>query len=263
MLVSSIFYFFISAAGRAVDTTIKTHALEVRNLADDLKTARERMNSLANPSSIETAKPGAKAYADKAVEAQGSFDDFAPKMLRPIKSTARDDRIEPFNQIISNNGYTKTVLEASQVLKADKAFLIHHAAVMKAVANILEYNPTVDLSTNDTEQLNQRLSAAEAGLAKTIERLNDAPKYESDKTLEEVKTQVQAVQQSRDKLASDLLSDKYQTNKQEFIDVVQSAQKVIIANRSAFWVTESQKLIGLSQEKQIRLEFYLKILNSI
>jgi hypothetical protein len=262
VLVFGASYLVIYLQG-AKDRVIAGHAREVQNMDQDLQNARERIKSLQSPGSITPAKPGAKAYSNKLAEAKGAFDAEAIKIPQSLGNQTKDRRTAAFNRIISNPAYRQAIAKSAQILKTDKAFLTHQADVMKALANLLQYDPVKDLSSSDANTLSQHLSAAQGGLQITIDRLKAVPQYERDKTLNDLPKLVSQVQAARDKVAATVGSDDFAKDKQTFIDTVHQVQGQIIANRDKFWQDESQKLFKLTDNTQKTLHFYLVRLHDL
>lgn len=261
-LVFGVAFFFFVRPQQTVNSTVNNHLNEVQNLNQSLQNARERLKLLSSPDSIKPSEPGARMYANQLDDAKGVF--TVPKLNwpPPVKNIRKEEKVIKFNAVLANNTYRNTVVASQQALKADQDFILHHAAVMRAVANLLEYNPEADLSSGKEEEIYQRLIVAKEGLDRALKRLDEAPKYTSDKTVNEVKKSIQSVQGSLQKLTESLSKPEYAAEKKEFAGLVKSAQVQIIKNRAAFWEPEKTKLIEATEKKQRELNFHLSIIQN-
>lgn len=263
LITGGIFYLFIFTPHQALNPTIKAHVDETENFNSALKTAQEHLQNLPEPSTITPAQKSARDYANKIDGTKGIFIVQPINMPNPISSIDRNSQIDRFNAIIDDAGYKKAAEDCAQVLKDGRSFLAYHSAIMHALANLLEYDSAEDLSPSNSKTLEQRLEAARGGLQKTIDRINAAPKYQNDKSLNDVMESVTKVQAARDKLAKSVGLVSFSNEKQAFIDIVRQAQMQIISSRSTFWSSESQKLLKATAEAQKAFEPYLSRLQNL
>jgi hypothetical protein len=148
-------------------------------------------------------------------------------------------------------------------LSLDKAFLDHQAAVMRALANLLEYDPAADLSASDPDTQTQHLNAAQAGLSISIQRLNAAPKYANDKTISQLADDINSVEAARGELAAQVGKPEFNEQKQSFMLTVSQIQNQIITNRNNFWASQQPGLFELTNHNETTLHFYLTQLQNI
>ncbi len=257
LIAGLILYIFVFGPQRAIEGTINNHVKEAQNFDFSLQTARQRLKDLPNPETIIPGKKSARAYANKINEAKGAFSTAQLKISPLIDNQGRNDRIGNFNSVVSDPNYRQAITQGGAALSADHAFLVHHAAVMLALANLLEYDPVKDLSSDKTETLTQNLNAAKGGLQITIDRINSAPKYDNDKTLGKAAALIAEAQSARDKLTGTLNSDNFPKAKEVYINIVQRAQRDIIFNRNNFWAVESKRLLKMTDDAQKSFSVFL------
>lgn len=262
LIVGLILYLFIIGPRGSVNRTINHYVQANQAFDNSLQTARQRLKDLPSPSTIVPAQPGARQYANKLNDAKGAFSTSVPKPPAAIDNPSRDEHILKFNQVITDPYYHQASQRGGQSLSADYALLTHQAAVMMALANLLEYNPVKDLSSTNKTALFQNLEAAKGGLKITIDRLNSAPEYQNDKNLVAVLASVKEVQAAAAKASAAVTSANFTQQKQAFIDATHQAQKDIIANRRLFWSTESSSLFQLTDQAQKAFaKFLIKLLH--
>ncbi len=254
---------FIIQPKQTADSSIRNHIEDVQNMDQALQNARERLKSLPDPQTIALGKPAARTYAAQLNEAKGAFDASQIQIPKPIKNRSQDKRIAKFNLIVASSGYQSSIASATSILKSDRGFLFYQAATMNALANLLAYDPGFDLSSDDQQELYQRLVAAQGGLDRTMKRLKDVANYENDKNLGQLILLVGQLQEVRQKLSENLDSPDFLLRKQEYIALVQTAQADVIKNRSAFWVPEKNKLVAATNQRHQNLQIHLRLLQSV
>lgn len=263
LVIFAIAYVFIINPRQADQRTIKRHTQAVQASDEFLQKAREQLKDLAPPKSVATAKPGAREYANKLSEAQGSFDTTVPTPPQPIQNYKQDVHLARFNSIVTNPDYQNQLRQSHEILITNKSFLLHESKVMLALANLLEYDPGSDLSSSDAETLTQHLGAMQGGLSTTIQRLNQAPRYDKDTSLSEIVKEINDLEQQRGQLATNVSRPDFTMQKQAFIEDTHDVQQKILANRNSFWIAESPKLFKLTDQAEKTLVFYLKNLQHV
>lgn len=262
-VVFGLVFLFIIYPRQSIERTITSHIKSVQSVDDSLQKARQRLKDIPNPSKLTPANNDARSYANSLAEAKGAFGATVPAVPSTISNKDRSIRIANFNSIIKDPAYRSVLSQSSGVLDSDKALFNHQASVMLALANLLEYNPAIDLASSDKNTLANNLQAAQGGLQITLDRLEKVPKYDRDKTVSELTSMVSQVQAGREKLATSAGSGDYKQQKQEFIDLVHSVQSEIISNRSKFWATESDLLFNATNKVEKILRVYLTRLQHI
>lgn len=221
---------------------------DVEKTQQALTAARKTLDGLISPSDLPLQDPRtARAYADdasKASEAVSVATLDLPASLRTVPfQRAGSKLIRQVNQILSDPATGKSYTEAGAALKTADMLLTYHAAMSLAVANVLDYNPTMDFQQFDlnSEDTRGRIAAAQDGLRKTSERVEEARKLYDDPTSEEIVRSIQVVQQELDLLekSGDLGRFSSEFKKQ---------QEIIRANRAAFWLVESKNIIAQLSE---------------
>jgi hypothetical protein len=162
-----------------------------------------------------------------------------------------------FNEAMLNKDYSGTLDTAVLTLANDKAYFSHRAAVLKALANLLQYQPDIDMSTNDRAQIKDNLTAASDGLAKTITSLGSVPYYRDDQTLNEVTLMVRDAKNAADNLKKQINSGNFESDKTNYIAAIQRIQAEIIKNRNNFRDSENQRLLAMTSEASQKLEPYV------
>lgn len=263
LVVGGILYIFVLSTQRTATNTINSHVRAARSFSNSLQTAHDRMKNLESPSVIMPAQKGARQFANKINEAKGSFSSKTLTIPSTLDSLGQNERVIKFNEVVGDPLYRDTTLQATQALRDDQLLLTYHGAVMLALANLLEYNPSSDLSSGSSETLTQNLSAAQAGLQVTIDRLGSVPKYQPDQNLTDLIAIVSKLEPARAKLSSAIDTPDFSKEKSAFITVIHKAQGNIIANRSNFWSQQSIKLIAQTATSIDSLNVYYQRLNNL
>ncbi len=229
-----------------------------QKLTDEIQRTLASVPDLKN---ITTQQVGnLKNYADEVQQAStalGKLNIVRPVNLKKIAALAwgqngqivssTNQAIDEANQANSKNNLSADWAKAKQL--AD-----YHTKISQALVNVLEYNPTVDtanlsLGSNDT---NQRLRAAQAGLTKTLQQLQAGQGKYGDSSLGDIADQITSLQQARDLLAKD-------GNTIAWINAVSQAQAKIILNRSSFWQDQVKQIDNALNEDESVLNQYQKL----
>lgn len=257
-------YIFFVQPKQAAQNTIRSHIQETRNLSQALQNSRERLKTLSQPQTIVPGKPGARAYANQLNDAKGAFGADQPKVPKILENKTQDKRVSQFNQVITDKDYQNSLADASRILAFNRDFLSHQAAVMKALANLLEYDPAVDMAAGmKEEELQARLQATQAGLERTLQRLDQVRHYTSDKSLYQVTVLVDKLQKEQIRLTENMTNPEFSKRKQDFIDLVRTTQIQIIENRDIFWVSEKQRRLEETNRNINKLEIFMVKLEKI
>lgn len=188
-----------------------------------------------NPANVR--KAGSfKLYSDQAQQASDRFNKITlirPPDLQPIFGISTNSEygiIKDVNSALAQI-HQKTMYTNSRndTETADK-LMAYHAAVSKALVNILEYDPVADMqsfSLNSSDS-QQRLKLAHDGLIKTDQQLQDAKKLFADTSIDEVTAQISGLRYARFQLSQN-------GDTAAWIKAIEEAQDKIIQNRINFW----------------------------
>jgi hypothetical protein len=215
---------------------IKQQAKSIEAVQTALTKGQELLSSLPDPKSIAPqTKDAARNYTQKISSAIPVFNMQAPSKLPAFTPIWSEEKITKYNTVANDTKFINALDQAKASLQGGEAFFNHHYAVMKALANLLEYNPAQDTSYTNNDAIIGAMEAAGSGLATTLKRLDDAPKY-SDPTLDGVKKKVKDLDAAREAYYKALKSGQgWSSQKAAFIAAVTNAQTSLIADRQAFW----------------------------
>lgn len=262
IIVSSLTYVLYVRPQQSTDNVISNHVSEIQNLNDSLQDAKERLKLLPSPATIKYGEPGAKKHANLLDDSKGVFSASEVNFSSLNDNKIKKEKNTKPGALIMSGEYRSAVISSQKTLNAGQDFILHHASVMRALANLLEYNPSTDLSSDKEQEIYQRLEVAKAGLNRTLEKIEGAPKYENDKTLNESINLINNLQAIRQKLSESLSQPQYTKVKQDFISSVELSQKAIIENRAEFWLLEKNRITETIDSRQKKLSYYLQILES-
>jgi len=230
----------VQRAKSLVLSQIQTSATGIEKLEE----AHSSLSSLPSMNNIKTQQIGElKRYADYAQKVSDDFFAVKFKLPKPIPSFLAlnlftgKQIINDTSDLISSEKVGELYLTTSNNIDAADKLMAYHAAVSKALINILEYNPAADtknflLGSEDTIK---RLDLAQKGLEKTARDLREVKGAYVDKSLEELISLVGELQNARDNLA------KFGSTK-DWITEISSAQSEIISNRVGFWIGATQAI---------------------
>jgi hypothetical protein len=168
------------------------------------------------------------------------------KHVTGISLTSRSDIIAQANQAVDQVNQSGVAKQINKDMQTAQKYISYEAAVSKALNNILDYNPAVDMAgfIPGTQDSLQRLSLAKEGLSKTESRLKKLQGSYNDPTFREVVEQIRVLQSEERELEQN-------ADTKAWASFVTKAQSEIIANRQVFWSSESAELISkLSKDKQ-------------
>lgn len=217
-------------------------AQQVEQVRQLLVSSRKTIAKINDPSVIERGKPPTgKQYAEDiakiATELQKVNIDPPPSVnySPALGSTAR--LISNINSLIADQKSIAAYKNANDASLALHSLLNYHSNVMKATANILDYDPAIDfkrfdLASKDTQT---RLQKAKDGLDKVLKSLNATVDPKIDVTGQDLINDVKFLQAERDQLAST-------GNLAGWQQAVKNTQDKIQGNRSAFWRGEKSSL---------------------
>jgi len=221
----------------------KAYVNKTLSAYSNLKMTLSTINSLPL-NTLENGVPGVVAdRADLFENVSAKINtDFPPAPL-PLSHPVNPKQVT-FNRIISNPDFKKVVSQSRAATFNAKAYVNHRAGTLNALTNILQYQPDVDVSTNDKNMLKQTLEAAVTGLNKTKSRLADVPAYENDKSLDYVVEQVNQAEIAVKQLLTQIDGPDLETNKSIYINAVMTIQQSIIKNRTEFRNNENNTIIN-------------------
>lgn len=147
------------------------------------------------------------------------------------------------NQVELINAYRKSTDTLDQVDK----LLAYRSQSLKALVNILEYNPRDDFQNFalGSQQTSFSLKAAKIGLAKAADNLKQVEALYADPGLKELQEISARLQKERELLEKE-------GDLPRWINEIESAQKQALANREKFWLRESaEALENLAEAKKL------------
>lgn len=262
IIACGVFYRLAWQPRQEVNKAVQHQVATIEKLNFSLQKSAEALHNLPAPDTVTSSANSAKGYAETISKSRDSFGLINIERPKQVPVSKYSDRTKNFNSLVEDPGYTSAINGAANAVLNNKEFLAHHSGVMQALANLLAYNAPDDLSSADTTTLKDRIDAAQTGLEKTLQRISAAPGY-TDPTMDQILGYVREVQSSADITASSVGSAAFAANKQSFTEVVNRAQKDIIANRNKFWKSESEELIKIAEEAQKPLLSYLHKLQSL
>lgn len=182
-----------------------------------------------------------------------------PPQPPPNYKNPQTQEQKDFNEAVLNKDYSGALDTAVLTLAKDKAYFSHRAAVLKALANLLQYQPDIDMSTNDRAQIKDNLTAASDGLTKTIARLGSVPYYRGDQTLNNVTLMVRDAKNAVDNLKKQINSSNFESDKTNYIVTIQRIQAEIIKNRNNFRDGENRRLLATTSNAYQKLEPFVAV----
>jgi energy-converting hydrogenase A subunit M len=228
---------------------IDSYAEQIGSLLGTLESAEAELTNLPDPDSFALQKKGAaRSYASEVEKVinrlKKDYPTTPPELTTPIK----DERIRNFNAIVKNEDFANSLKISSESLNDAIELLEYQVASLRALANLLEYDPVLDTSVDDT-QVGGRLAAAGEGLTKIVDNLQKLPDIEDtdkDLLMNEVKKVNADRQPYLDALTESRTSDEL---KQKYIATTIAAQIALQSALQKFWATKSLEIIS-NLEKQ-------------
>ena len=263
VVVPIVFFGVINPHQQALDQ-VTSQKETVAAVVTALNEGQKKLKELPGPKSITPqTRKAAHDYAQKLNAVLPVFNTAVPSRLPILTSLWAEEKVTKYNAAASDTKLVNALGQAKGALQGGEAFFNHYYAVMKALANLLEYNPTVDTKSTNGDVLAGAMEAAGGGLAATQKGLDDAPKY-FDTTLDNVKKQIELVDSARNSYSQAISKSHLGgSEKSDFIAAVASAQASIIANRQAFWVTYQKALQDALAKAYTGLQAQSGALNSL
>lgn len=184
-----------------------------------------------------------RGYADNLKSAS---DSVSPLSLRPLSpgplpkyGNVAIEYVDRVNRLAGDPQIKNTYEQAEAVMAELDKLLTYHAAMMKAVANVLDYNPSVDFQRFDLadEETKQRLELAKNGLERVMAQVEEAAKLYEDPGIEEIKISIRSLQAERDLLTQTGDLERWKMRFKE-------EQVKTLNNRVFFWHDKSKTLVS-------------------
>lgn len=226
-----------------LDDRLRRGAGQASSAARQSRNLTTGLTSLIHIAPIEPGVYGsATRYAD-AVRAQ-----YDGNAVTPLRSTNPLLALQPYpNPALGRTiGQTNTlaradrphIIKLNQTLPRTRALLEYHAAVMRSLVNVLEYNPAIDFTQFDatSQDTKTRLSKAAQGLTKARGDLHDAQwKHQG------LDPHIQALQQFITQLEAAQAELARTGDTARWTTTVTTTQAAILQNRTTFWRESSRR----------------------
>lgn len=230
-------------------TSVDEYAEQIGSLVGSLESAQAVLGTLPDPSSLTLQKKGAvREYANQIDAVTSRLKTDYPKLHPPVRTPIKDSRVSKFNEIVTSHEFALSLRVSTEAMKEAITLLKYQASGIRTLANMLEYDPVLDTSADNTELIGS-LGAAGEGLIKLTQGL-DKLTGTKDVYKKDVYTQIKNVDRSRQAYLTALMEGRPTEDlKQSYINTVREAQKTIKANRQEFWMEKNAEILP-NLEKQ-------------
>lgn len=204
--------------------------------AETLKNGDSKFISMPGPEAITPKmKDSARTYAQLSNGVAVSLNLEEAPALKPINNRWRNKSIDAYNAAIDESTKAQVMSRAHDAASAAYAFINHHAASMKSLVSILEYDPFKDLSDNESEPLLLKIKAAGGGIERTSVQLSEQSAA-SDPTIADIQKLLKDIESKRAAYEMSIESgDLKGSTFQDFVTAVEDGQKTILSNRQEYW----------------------------
>lgn len=234
-----------------------------QNVQTSLEQAASTLKGLPGPSVITLQLLGsARDYTERLLVSAPVFNHESPAVLTTLRSFPPHQKIRAYNTVVSDAAFISTYGESRTLLDSVKELVSYHTAVMKALENLLEYQPAADTDKADQEELLQALRTTGGGLEKTNARLDSLPDY-TDETMPATRELLAELETIRKEYETAVELGKDQGPlRQRYIEAFSEAQQTILADRETFWSTRSESATaGLENARREFAPFLTRLTN--
>ncbi len=253
LLAAGTLYFFIILPHDMALQKINSVASSVGEYQRALEGGATRIGALPDITEIKPQTPdSAHSYIQKLDSVLPDFNvsqALAPEAQKPVWSNRR---IDSYNVLIKTNNFAENISSSYTDLKSTYNFLNHHRSALKALANLLEYNPSAE-TEGSAELVKGKLEEAGDAMAKIVSQLEPLS-GDPDKTLAEAIADVKKIDVAREVLYQDVGGVKSTPNARRlYIATVTSVQRRILDNRQAFWTYEKKIILDMLKAASVKL----------
>jgi hypothetical protein len=261
-----VLWFALIAPRQAALVEIDDHVKRLTTVMMALENGQTKFSGLPNTIDIKLqAKGAAKAYVYAIETAVSVVNVDVPAPPKAVMPYWRNEKIDQYNAFARNTDYAVALAQSAEALHGAQALINHHRAVMYAIANVLEYNPTEDTKSNQPEAILPALEAAAAGLEKTIIRINEAPQFKGDGAAAII-AEVRNIETARQAYYNAITADTVRVSgaeKDAYIKAVANAQHFILTNRQEFWAANREAPIKAMQKAREALSTHADVLRNM
>jgi hypothetical protein len=217
-----------------IDANVSAQIQQLESADQILKSYNQILDQVKDPALIARGNPPTgKLYAQDIKKAAAKLQKI--KLTQPVKINYfyafgnSKQLINDYNMLANKKELKDEYLNIEAIYNKLNSFLVYHASIMEAVANVLDYDPVKDFASFDinSPDTQERLSRANNGLAKAAERIKKAAKADFDPSVIKLDNQIKFLQEERNYLVQSHDIKKW-TNS------VYEAQIKIQSNRSEF-----------------------------
>jgi predicted small secreted protein len=224
--------------------------------------ANRDISQVPEPQSLKLGAKGTiRSYAANIDKIKDKINIQTPAKPNIKFSVIKSDKITQFNEITENDDYINLLKYSDNLSVELESFLTYFTSSMRVMANLLEYDPILDLSITNSEALISRLAAAGEGLAFTAQKIDELAGFE-DQSKTELKQLVSKTDSARQAYQLALIENRpSDSERQNYIDTVHDSQDKIILNRQKFWSTKIDDFTNELVSTEGLLKDYLYKLN--
>lgn len=217
-------------------TVIETYVKQLKFADNSLEDGAKTLSDLPAPDTITLRSRGSvRSYVQTVKNALPAFNTQLPAQPDIGLVIWQNRAITTYNETSREEAFQEAYNRLSAAINNSANFTRHHAAIMQALANLLEYDPVIDTESTNPQVILDHLIAAAGGLNKTKHQLEQAPPYD-DPSLEAIFSAIKTIEDRRDAFDTAAQAGTAQgPEKAAFITAVTDAQQTILHNRIEYW----------------------------